>query len=142
MRRIFTLAGKDLLETRRDRLALIFTVVMPIAFTAFFGLLFGGGSNRLPLAVWSGDAGPVATQLVSPLLWDHYAVILLLPVAWLLGHGARWAVAIPLATSLLLLWVVPAAIYPIVFWAALVGPFTIRSDTAALPAQAHPQVLA
>jgi len=67
MRRIFTLASKDLLETRRDRLALIFTVVMPIAFTAFFGLLFGGGSNRLPLAVWSGDAGPVATQLISQL---------------------------------------------------------------------------
>ena len=67
MRRIFTLARKDLLETRRDRLALIFTVVMPIAFTAFFGLLFGGGSNRLPLAVWSGDAGPVASQLVSQL---------------------------------------------------------------------------
>jgi len=67
MRRILTLARKDLLETRRDRLALIFTVVMPIAFTAFFGLLFGGGSNRLPLAVWSGDAGPVASQLVSQL---------------------------------------------------------------------------
>ena len=67
MRRIFTLARKDLLETRRDRLALIFTVVMPVAFTAFFGLLFGGGSNRLPLAVWSGDAGPVATQLISQL---------------------------------------------------------------------------
>ncbi len=67
MRRIFTLANKDLLETRRDRLALIFTVIMPVAFTAFFGLLFGGGSNRLPLAVWSGDAGPVATQLIAQL---------------------------------------------------------------------------
>ncbi|HZL64407.1 MAG TPA: ABC transporter permease [Thermoleophilia bacterium] len=67
MRRIFTLARKDLLETRRDRLALIFTVVMPVAFTAFFGLLFGGGSDRLPLAVWSGDAGPVATQLIAQL---------------------------------------------------------------------------
>jgi len=67
VRRIFTLAGKDLLETRRDRLALIFTVVMPVAFTAFFGLLFGGSSDRLPLAVWSGDAGPVATQLISQL---------------------------------------------------------------------------
>jgi len=98
-------------------------------------------SRRLSLA-GSFVVAVVATQLVSPLLWDHYAVILLLPVAWLLAHGARWAVAIPLATSLLLLWVVPAAIYPIIFWAALVGPFTVRSDTAALPAQAHPQVLA
>jgi len=67
MRRVFALAGKDLLETRRDRLALIFTVVMPVAFTAFFGVLFGGGSDRLPLAVWSGDPGPVATQLIAQL---------------------------------------------------------------------------
>jgi ABC-2 type transport system permease protein len=48
-------------------LALIFTVVMPLAFTAFFGVLFGGGSDRLPLAVWSGDADPVARQLVNAL---------------------------------------------------------------------------
>lgn len=66
-----------------------------------------------------------ATQLVSPLLWDHYAIVLLLPTAWLLANGARWAVAIPLATSVLLLWVVPPAIYPIVFWAALAGPFSV-----------------
>ena len=26
----------------------------------------------------------VASQLLSPMLWDHYAVLLLLPVAWLL----------------------------------------------------------
>ncbi|MDP2350591.1 MAG: hypothetical protein Q8M74_05475 [Chloroflexota bacterium] len=25
----------------------------------------------------------VATQLLSPILWDHYAMLLLLPVAWL-----------------------------------------------------------
>jgi hypothetical protein len=68
----------------------------------------------------------VATQLVSPLLWDHYAVVLLLPTAWLVANRARWAVVIPLATSLPLLWIVPAAIYPIVFWVALVGPFTVR----------------
>ncbi len=78
----------------------------------------------------------VATQLVSPLLWDHYAVILLLPTAWLLANGAHWAVAIPLATSILLLWVVPAAVYPIVFWIALLGPFTVRTGTS--PADAMP----
>ena len=75
MRRIFTLARKDLLETRRDRLALIFTVVMPVAFTAFFGLLFGGGSDRLPLAVWSGDSGPVATQLIAQLQSSDVVVV-------------------------------------------------------------------
>ena len=55
------------METRRDRLSLVFTLVMPLAFTAFFGLLFGGGSDKLPLAVWSGDAGPAATQLIAAL---------------------------------------------------------------------------
>lgn len=67
----------------------------------------------------------VATQLVSPLLWDHYAIVLLLPVAWLASHGARWALAIPLATSLPLLWLVPAAIYPIVFAISLLAPFAV-----------------
>ena len=67
MKRIRTLVAKDFLETRRDRLALLFTVVMPLAFTAFFGLMFGGGSDRLPLAIHSADSGAPATQLVSAL---------------------------------------------------------------------------
>ena len=68
----------------------------------------------------------VATQLVSPLLWDHYAVVLLVPTAWLLSRGAWWALAIPIATSLPLVPFVPAAIYPIVFVVALLAPFTVR----------------
>lgn len=65
MGRVLTLARKDLLETRRDRLALLFTLIMPLAFTAFFGIMFGSGSDRLPLAVWSGDAGPAAKELLA-----------------------------------------------------------------------------
>ena len=68
----------------------------------------------------------VATQLVSPLLWDHYAVILLAPTAWLLSRGAWWALAIPIATSLPLVPFVPAAAYPIAFVVALFAPFTVR----------------
>ena len=67
MNRIWTLAAKDLLETRRDRLALLFTVIMPLAFTAFFGLMFGAGSDRLPLALSSADTGAAAGQLVAML---------------------------------------------------------------------------
>ena len=63
----------------------------------------------------------VATQLVSPLLWDHYAILLLLPVAYLLDRGQWWAVAIPLLTSLPLLGLVPAAIYPIEFVVCLIA---------------------
>jgi len=76
----------------------------------------------------------VATQLLSPLLWDHYAVVLLLPAAWLVARGAWWALAIPIATSLPLVPLVPAAIYPVVFVLALLGPFTVR------PAAAQPVV--
>jgi len=72
----------------------------------------------------------VATQLLSPLLWDHYAAVLLVPTAWLLARGAWWAVVIPLATSLPLVPFVPAAVYPIAFLVALVAPFTVRRAEA------------
>ena len=63
------LARKDLLETLRDRLSFVFILVMPLAFTLFFGLLFGGGSStdKLPLAVWDADGGAAAKQLVADL---------------------------------------------------------------------------
>ena len=67
----------------------------------------------------------VATQLLSPLLWDHYAVILLLPVAWLLQRRHWWAVAIPLALSLPLVNVTPAVTYPIAFVVCLVAPLVV-----------------
>jgi alpha-1,2-mannosyltransferase len=57
----------------------------------------------------------VASQLVSPIVWDHYAMLLLLPVAYLLAAGRRWALAIPLVTAWPLVGVTPAAAYPIVF---------------------------
>jgi hypothetical protein len=38
----------------------------------------------------------LASQLLSSPLRDHYAVLLLLPTAWLLARGRQWAVAFPL----------------------------------------------
>jgi hypothetical protein len=61
--------------------------------------------------------GVVASQLLSPLLWDHYAMLLLLPVALLLQRRQWWALAIPLLT-----WLPSDVVYPLVFGAALVGP--------------------
>lgn len=61
----------------------------------------------------------VASQLVSPLLWDHYAVVLLLPVAYLLERRQWWAIAIPLVCWL------PAPVYPVVFWICLVAPLVV-----------------
>ncbi len=54
----------------------------------------------------------VASQCVSPLVWDHYAVVLLLPVALVLDRlGPRaWPIALlPIAGWL------PAPVYPILF---------------------------
>ncbi len=72
----------------------------------------------------------VASQLLSPLLWDHYAMLLLLPVAWLLEHRRWWAALVPLATSVPLLSITPPVAYPIVFFACLAGP-TLTTRRAA-----------
>jgi alpha-1,2-mannosyltransferase len=75
---------------------------------------------------WGADeasylATVVATQLVSPILWDHYATLLLLPVAYLLSAGRWWAAAIPLVTAWPLLGLTPPVAYPLAFWAALLA---------------------
>jgi ABC-2 type transport system permease protein len=68
MRRLWALASKDLLETRRDKLAGLFTIVMPLAFTLFLGLLFSGGEGQYPLAVANQDrGGDAARQLIVEL---------------------------------------------------------------------------
>jgi Glycosyltransferase family 87 len=62
----------------------------------------------------------IASQLLSPILWDHYAMLLLLPVAYLLSAGRWWAIAIPLATAVPLISVTPAVVYPLAFWICLI----------------------
>ena len=62
-----------------------------------------------------------ASQFVSPVLWDHYALILLLPVAWLLQRGQWWAGLIPLAAATVLAGATPTIYYPIAFWVVLLG---------------------
>jgi len=80
----------------------------------------------------------VASQLVSPVLWDHYAMLLLLPVAWLLARGWWWAALVPLATPTLLVGIIPPIVYPAAFWATLLAVLVLglrdRSETAAAPA--------
>jgi alpha-1,2-mannosyltransferase len=59
----------------------------------------------------------VASQLLSPILWSHYAMLLLLPVALLLERRQWWAAALPLIT-----WLPLDVVYPAVFAAGLLGP--------------------
>lgn len=72
-------------------------------------------------AVSSYLAVVIASQLISPILWDHYALLLLLPVAWLLERGRWWAVLIPLATAVPFVEVIPAIAYPAAYWVTLLA---------------------
>jgi hypothetical protein len=79
----------------------------------------------------------VASQLLSPILWDHYAMLLLLPVAYLLSAGVRWAVLIPLVTAVPLIGVTPPIAYPIAFYVTLVATLVVGLRRAG-PGQAEP----
>ncbi len=69
MRLAALLARKDLVQTVRDRLSFVFILLMPLAFTLFFGILFGANNStqKLPVAVWDADGGAAAKQLVAGL---------------------------------------------------------------------------
>lgn len=72
----------------------------------------------------------VVSQLVSPLLWDHYAMLLLLPVAYLVDRGWSWAALVPLATPWLLAGHIPAVIYPLSY-ALVLGALLVVPEPAA-----------
>jgi hypothetical protein len=82
-----------------------------------------------------------ASQLISPVLWDHYAMLLLLPVAWLLAERQRWAILIPLATSLPLIWLTPPIAYPLAFALTLAATLIVgvrRPDQGAVATRPLP----
>jgi hypothetical protein len=58
--------------------------------------------------------------MVSPIVWAHYAVILLLPVALLLERRQWWVVALPIVT-----WLPVDVIYPVVFTVGLLAPLLV-----------------
>ena len=66
----------------------------------------------------------IASILVSPIVWPHYGVLLLLPVALLLERGRWWAAALPLVT-----WLPVDALYPIVFAIAMLAPLVVGERT-------------
>jgi hypothetical protein len=85
--------------------------------------------------------GVVASQLLSPVLWDHYAMLLLLPVAYLCAAGQWWALLIPVLIGAAFLGIGPAALYPVCFAIALAATLVVgiraraaESAVAATPA--------
>lgn len=54
-------------EFVRDKLAMIITIVMPLVFAGFFGLIFGGGDQGVDIRIGLAtlDDGPLAQQLVA-----------------------------------------------------------------------------
>jgi hypothetical protein len=71
----------------------------------------------------------LVSQLLSPILWDHYALLLLVPVAWLVDRGHWWAFLFVLATPWLAAGSIPPVIYPVAFWACLAAVVLIgRGD--------------
>jgi len=62
----------------------------------------------------------LAVQIASPLLRDHYVLLLLLPAAWLMDSGRWWGALLALAYPLLAVTIIPAAAYPIGFWVGIV----------------------
>jgi hypothetical protein len=64
----------------------------------------------------------VASQVISPIVWDHYAVVLLLPVALVLDRLGRrgWPIVLlPLAGWLPMPW------YPVLFAVGLVAAWAV-----------------
>jgi hypothetical protein len=62
----------------------------------------------------------VGSQLISPILWSHYALLLMLPVAWLLDRRLWWAAVIPVAEAWILIPFMPNWSYTVAFYAVLV----------------------
>jgi hypothetical protein len=80
----------------------------------------------------------VASQLLSPILWDHYAMLLLLPVAYLCASGRWWALVIPLVTATPIVGLTPAAAYPLVFAITLVATLVVGIGARRATAGAAP----
>jgi alpha-1,2-mannosyltransferase len=79
----------------------------------------------------------VASQLLSPILWSHYALLLLLPTAWLMQRGMWWAAALPLVTALPLVAVTPPIAYPLSFAAGLLLPLAVGLREGRAPTSAR-----
>jgi alpha-1,2-mannosyltransferase len=92
-------------------------VIVLVAVVVFAGL-------RLP-ATPGFLVAVVASQLISPIVWTHYALVLMLPVAWLLDRRQWWAMVIPIVEAWILLPFTPIWSDTIVFYATLAAVLVV-----------------
>jgi ABC-2 type transport system permease protein len=68
MRRVWQIAAKELLENRRDGLAALFTILLPVLFTVFLGIIIGGAArDDFPLAVADEDRSAASLLVIESL---------------------------------------------------------------------------
>jgi hypothetical protein len=72
------------------------------------------------------------SQIVSPIVWTHYALALLLPVAWLLERRQWWILIVPLSHLWLLIAIVPEQVYTVPYYVVIAALFVVgwRERTA------------
>jgi hypothetical protein len=74
----------------------------------------------------------VCTQLISPIVWSHYALLLLLPIGWLLDRRQWWAAVVPIAEVWILVPFLANWTYTAGFYLTLIAVFAVgwraRSD--------------
>ncbi len=96
---------------------------LPASLALYGGFLLGLGAMLLSLR-YDRETGLMVTigasLLVSPLMWDHYMALLLLPAAFLAQRGRRWGLLLPL-----LVWLPPWTT-PFLAIAATLLPFLVR----------------
>lgn len=61
------------------------------------------------------------SQAVSPILWEHYALLLVLPVAYLSERRSPAWLLVPMLQTWMLIGQVPAIVYPLSFIVVAVG---------------------
>lgn len=118
-------------------------------------LFLGGSSSVAQLALYAGYAiaalaivlslrrdrelsfvvTVTATLLLSPLLWDHYLTLLIVPAAFLISRGHLWGVALPMLGWLPLPY--PPFVALLAVWLPFVAPPPSVAAASGAPGPQH-----
>ena len=79
----------------------------------------------------------IGSQLISPVLWDHYIMLTLIPLAWLLARRQWWAMLAPILVSLPIFTLVPPIVYVAILVGALVAPWIVHARVGPAPDVPH-----